>query len=99
MYISDSAGVDPPSVMPQTLFPTPEASALMSNSSASLLAAAASSASGHPGPVRSPYSSSGSSYLPPPTSAAATHHSLARSMANVRSNGKFCTAPPAQDFH
>ena len=45
MYISDSAGVDPPSVMPQTLFPTPEASALMSNSSASLLAAAASSAS------------------------------------------------------
>ena len=46
MFFSDNAGVDPPSVMPQTLFPTPEAaSALMSNSSASLLAAAASSAS------------------------------------------------------
>ena len=44
--ISDNAGVDPPSTaMAPTLFPTPEASALMSNSSASLLAAAASSAS------------------------------------------------------
>lgn len=47
---------------------------------------------GHPGPVRSPYSSASSGgYLPPtipPTSIAAQHASSRASMTNVRSNGK-----------
>ena len=51
-----------------------------------LAASAAAISAGHPGPVRSPYSSSG--YLPPTLPPTSLAHA-SRPMSNLRANGKF----------